>query len=326
MNVLVVGAGSVGQVFGHHLQLAGAHVTFFVREQYVAATGQGFTLYPLNDRGARDRPVRFEDFEVLSDIAAVAERPWDHVYLCIPATGLQGAWFEALVKAVADAVLVSLTPGLNDRAYVHAHFRSERVVTGMIGFSSYPGPLEGESLPEPGTVYWFPPLMPSPFEGARGSVESVVGLLRQGGLPATVDQKLPQKVAYPTAALMSFISGLELEAWSFDALRKSARLKVVSAAIRETVAILNAHQNSRAPLALRLIGSPVFKLGLPLAQGVTPFDFEAFLRVHFLKVRAQTLVLLADYIALAEKHHLPSKHLQALAGDLQSLPEQVEAA
>ena len=34
-RVLIVGAGSVGQVYGRHLQLGGAEVRFLVRPQYV---------------------------------------------------------------------------------------------------------------------------------------------------------------------------------------------------------------------------------------------------------------------------------------------------
>ena len=41
MNVLIVGAGAVGQVYGRHLALGGAHVYYFVREKYAAEFAAG---------------------------------------------------------------------------------------------------------------------------------------------------------------------------------------------------------------------------------------------------------------------------------------------
>ena len=57
MNVLIVGAGAVGQVYGRHLALGGAHVHYFVREKYADECRRGFTFYPLNRRKPRAAPV-----------------------------------------------------------------------------------------------------------------------------------------------------------------------------------------------------------------------------------------------------------------------------
>ena len=47
MRALIVGAGAVGQVFGHHLAKAGAEVSFLVKPKYVAECERGFMLYKL---------------------------------------------------------------------------------------------------------------------------------------------------------------------------------------------------------------------------------------------------------------------------------------
>ncbi len=318
MKVLVVGAGAVGQVFAHHAVQAGADVSFFVREQYVEQTRQGFNLYPLNRSTPRARPVALRDFEVFSEIDQIARRPWDHVYLCIPSTGLRGQWFENFVQAIADAILINLTPGFDDRQYIHDHFIPDHVVTGMISFISYPGPLPGEALPTPGTVYWFPPLSSSPFEGQQAAVESVVRFLQRGKLPAKIDQKLPTKSVYPSALLMCFIATLELEGWSFDSLKNSPRIPRMVAAINEATAALAAYTNKRPPLPFRALTPATIKLLLPLATKFTPLDLEAFLHLHFLKVRAQSLLQLTNHIQLARQHQLPHQNLQALFDDLQA--------
>lgn len=64
MNVLLIGAGAVGQAYGYHFQRGGAAVTFFVRARYADEARRGFGLYPLNRRNPREAPVHFEGFEV----------------------------------------------------------------------------------------------------------------------------------------------------------------------------------------------------------------------------------------------------------------------
>ncbi len=81
-RILLVGAGAVGQVYGRHLQLGGADISFLVRPQYAAAVRRGFDLYPLRKRGRRDA-VRLQDFAVLTETAAVAAQRWDAVFLCV---------------------------------------------------------------------------------------------------------------------------------------------------------------------------------------------------------------------------------------------------
>lgn len=320
MKILVVGAGAIGQVFAHHAALAGADVSFFVRDKYVDETRQGFNLYPLNRANPRQKPVELKDFDVYSDIDDIARKPWDQVYLCIPSTGLRGEWFENFVQGIADAILVNLTPGLDDRQYIHAHFNPDHVVTGMLSFISYPGPLPNENLPTPGTVYWFPPLSPTPFEGNADAVKSVVKLLKRGGLPAKIDQKLASKSAYPSAILISLVAALELEDWSFKKLKNSARLNTIIKAIHEASNAIAAHTHTSAPLAMRAISPRTLKLIIPIAPKVIPLDIEAYLRLHFLKVRPQTIQQLSSYLHVAKKHQLPHNNLQALLDDLHTNP------
>ena len=81
-RALVVGAGAVGQVYGRHLQLGGAQVTFFVRDKYRAMVERGFDMYALNSRRPTE-PVRFEEFSVVSRPDEVAARRFDQVYLTV---------------------------------------------------------------------------------------------------------------------------------------------------------------------------------------------------------------------------------------------------
>ena len=64
MKVLVVGAGAVGQVYGHALARGGARVTFLVKPKHVEEARRGFVLYELN-RGRA--PIRWSDFAVVTE-------------------------------------------------------------------------------------------------------------------------------------------------------------------------------------------------------------------------------------------------------------------
>ena len=73
MRVLIVGAGAVGQVYGHHLQRGGAEVTFLVKPRYETDARAGFTLWRLRRLG-RPRRVIMAEHAVTSDASLLAEQ------------------------------------------------------------------------------------------------------------------------------------------------------------------------------------------------------------------------------------------------------------
>ena len=72
-KILLVGAGAVGQVYGRHLQLGGAQVTFFVREKYLESLRGGMPVYPLNKQKVTQQPQLFEDYNLVSTAQEVEE-------------------------------------------------------------------------------------------------------------------------------------------------------------------------------------------------------------------------------------------------------------
>ncbi|MBA2661403.1 MAG: ketopantoate reductase [Bradymonadaceae bacterium] len=311
MKVLIMGAGSVGQVFGYHLQLAGAEVSFYVRPKYVAECEAGFVLYDHGRLGLA-APLRFKAEAVLSTLEELERTSFDQVYLCIPSNGLRGGWFGDFAARLGDAVLVSLCNGMDDRDFIAEHFDVARTVTGLITQISYPAPLPGEDVLEPGTAYWFPPLAPHPFEGPKEHVEAAVKWLKKGGLPSKVAHGLSEKSTYPSVVLMTFIMGLEAADWSFAQVRSAANMKRIHGARREGLAMVSGHQKTTTPLALRLLNPMIMRMVLFLATQLIPFDLETYLRVHFTKVGAQTRMYVKNWIATSQELGLPSKHLEEL--------------
>ncbi|MFU8803960.1 MAG: ketopantoate reductase family protein [Bradymonadaceae bacterium] len=318
MKVLIVGAGSVGQVFGYHLHLGGAEVSFYVRPKYVEECKKGFVVYAHNSRAGLREPLRFEADSILSTLDELDLASFDQVYLCIPSNGLRGGWLGDFTARLGDAVLVSLCPGLDDRAFVAEHYDPARVVTGLITQISYPAPLPGEDVPEPGTAVWFPPFAPHPFDGSRAHVADVVGLLRKGGLPAKADFKLATKAAYPSVVLMTFIMGLEVAGWSFAEVRKPEPMQRIHGARREALEMVSRRQGTSAPLPMRLINPLLMRMALSTASWIIPFELESYLKVHFTKVGAQTRMYVKDWIAAAQELGIETKYLEELGAALTS--------
>lgn len=319
LRVLVIGAGAVGQVFGHHLQRGGAEVAFFVREHHRAEAARGFDLYPLNGRlGA---PVHFEGFEVLTRTDEVAARRFDQVYLTVPSTALAGDWLPALIAACGDAILVGLQPGLDDRARLLAAGAAEsRLVSGMISLLSYAAPLPGETrFALPGTAYWFPPLAPSPFSGPPEPATAVVRALRVGRLPATRRHDVPRAAAYPTAIMMPYLVALESADWSLRTLARGDGMRVAARGARAALAVVA--RGRGIPLYARLVSRPwVVAAGLWVARRVVPLPLEPYIERHFTKVREQTIALMITYIQTGKRAGLDVAPIEAL---LASLPTSI---
>jgi 2-dehydropantoate 2-reductase len=305
LSVLIVGAGAVGQVLGRHLARGGASVTFLVREKYAEETRRGFAMRPLNGGGRTSR--RFDSFEVVTAVEEGAR--YDQVHLAIPSPIARG-WLEPLARATPGATIVSYQPALDDRATIlDAGVSEERLVAALVGFIAYAAPLEGEEPREPALAYWFPPLSPCLFSGARA--ESVVRALEAGDLPAKVHADVPRASAFPTAIMMAYLCALERAGWSLDALVGGSMLAAGAEAAREATAIVAAREGS-PPLVARLLGSPLlFRVGLALARRIVPFPLEAYLRAHFTKVAAQTREIVRELVARGEATNLPMKALES---------------
>ena len=313
LSVLIVGAGSVGQVFARHLQLGGAEVTFFVREKYRQDAARGFDLYPLNHR--RDEPERLEGFGVVTSPTEVAARRFDMMFLTVSSTGLRGPWLEELVAAAPDATVVSLQPGVDDRGIVmEAGVPAERLVSGLIGFLSYAAPLPGEAIARPGMAYWFPPMSPCRFSGAPDRVRAVVEALSRGRLPARIDADVPRATAFGTAILLGYVAALERAGWSIRSLVHGEWLATAARGVGEAFAVL-APVAGQPPLVARLLAHPVaFRLVIWFGQRVAPFPLERYLEKHFSKVQDQTRLVLASMVARGRSADLEVGALERLVG------------
>ena len=178
MRVLVVGAGAVGQVYGYYLQKGGADVSFYVRAKYVSEIRDGLTLHPLNS----GKTVRMTGFDTISETAQVAAVKWDYVIITTASTALYTPWLAEFLGATGAATIVTLQPGMNDRAELLKFLPSSRLMDGFITLVSYHAPLSGENR-TPGMAYWFPPMTKAGFKGTDAQVLPLLKVFGLGGFP-----------------------------------------------------------------------------------------------------------------------------------------------
>lgn len=312
-EVLVIGAGAVGQVFAYCYQRGGANVTFLVRDRYRDEAAKGFTLYPLNKR--RHPPVTFAGFGLVTSARDVAARRFDQVVLTVSSPALRGPWLAELLAAAGDATIVALQPGLDDRGVLLAAGADpERLVQGIISLISYHAPLPGEArFPRPGMAFWFPPLAPSPFSGPVARVDAVVKALTAGGLPAKRHKDVGKSAGFPTAVMMPYLAALELGGWTVRGAVNSGTLALGARGAREAIAVVG-HALGKPPLRVRLLARPrILRLGVWAARPIIPLPLETYLREHFTKVGDQTTDFLDLYIAKGRAANLAVEALSELA-------------
>jgi 2-dehydropantoate 2-reductase len=287
-------------------------VSFLARSSQFDRLRAGLTLYPLNRRQARSRPLHFDAYHVIVDPREIRARAWDQIYLCVPSTALREELLVPLSAAIGEATLVTIQPGLEDLAVILQHFDELQVVAGMISFVSFPAPLPGEAVPKPGIAFWFPPLLATPFSGPPGRARAVVGSLRRGGFPARVHPDVPTLAAFVVAAQMCLTAGLECVDWSFSRLSRSPLLQAGQAAFREATRVVGAYHSAEPPWLLKHLQPAMIRTLLRVAARRRPFDLELFIAQHYTKLRAQTRLLIAAYIEQGKQRQLRTAALEEL--------------
>jgi 2-dehydropantoate 2-reductase len=169
-NILMVGAGAVGQVFALHLSRGGAAITFLVKPTH--ALPAELRLF-----AQAKHPTTLTGFRRMTQPEEVRREKWDQVWLAVPSDALIGQWLPDLLNATGDATVVGLAPESN------THVPPARLVMGAIPFLAFQQPLPGGSG-DPGLAFWIPPLAAIPLSGSTERVQPVVQSLRAGGLSA----------------------------------------------------------------------------------------------------------------------------------------------
>lgn len=313
-NILIVGAGAVGQAYGYQFAQSGKQVSFFIKEKYRDELSQGMTLYHLNQDKKRKRPIDFRHYGLISSWQEASKIHWDQIYLCISSTAFLQFDFSGLKRVVSDdTIVVILQPGLHDYERACEHLPKEQLVQGMITLSSYHGPMPGEQLPKPGVAYWFPPMAATPFSGNPIARAAVIKTFKQANMNAVANPNLHKLAPYATAAFMVFLTALETSHWKFAELAADKPLQQqMLAAQKQAFSAVSKDTGIAPPLWQHLVSAWLVRMLLRLAPRVAALDLETFFQVHFTKVKDQTKLFMNTYIAAAQQHQIAAAELTAL--------------
>ncbi|MDP2229149.1 MAG: 2-dehydropantoate 2-reductase N-terminal domain-containing protein [Moraxellaceae bacterium] len=314
MNILVVGAGAVGQVYARYLGEAGHAITFFVKARHAAALADGLALHKLGH--LRRQSEVWRDYAVVSDIADIAAGQWDQVWLCMASDALRSPLSQQVLAAVGAAAVVCLQPGPEDADWVRQQLpATATLVQGLITFISYQSPLPEREGPE-GMAYFVSPLAPGLFSGPRAAVQRVVEALKAGGMSAREVADLGGAGAGAEAVMIPLIAALEQHNWKLGGFGGSAQLALGRAAGEEALAVLARDRGAKVALERLILNPLASRALLMLAPRVLPLELEPYLEYHFTKVGRQTRDMLDSYIRLGYQHGLPTTQLEALRGGL----------
>lgn len=314
-NILIIGAGAVGLVYGKYFVDAGNKLTFYVREKYIDALSKGSILYNLNKDKKKKNPIHFTEYELVCSFKEIGEQEWDQVYFCISSTAFLSFDLEDLKDNLrGKPSVVLLQPNAADFNYLSSIFPVEQIVDGMITLISYQAPLSTETVPAPGIAYWLPPFAPTPFSGEPSRRDDIVQTFKDGKMNASPVESAIEKALFPTAALSSFLIALEASNWEFSVLKKNKKaLRHLSRATDEVYTSLEREYSVKRPKGIDWLSKPfVLKQLLRFMTTFMPMDMETYLKYHFLKVNDQTKLYMSNYVKKAEKHGVEHKHLIAL--------------
>jgi hypothetical protein len=328
MELLIVGAGAVGSTYGWvaSRSVAGGgpetRVSYLVKPKHRAEISEGITLYRWRKRKAVK--FRFTGFSVHDSVESLKGKKFDVLLITLPSDKLRsGDWLERTLEAVGPIQVWSLQTNANDIEWVAEKMGDgawDRLVWGRIPIVSYLAPLPGDPMEEPGYAYYVPPRAKALWTSRKFDLAAKAAeIFDAGGLPSrAVPFDFRSAGLMPEALLRMLVAGLERSEWSFHRFTHSENLPLVREGIRETAAILSKRygvpdpsRTARGKLMSSTLG---IRLALNAARKVIPFDFEAYMRVHFTKVEGQMHQGLNDLIEMGKAERLPVSNLQLLRG------------
>ncbi|MCP4120130.1 MAG: hypothetical protein GY751_00060 [Bacteroidetes bacterium] len=303
-KILIIGAGAVGVVYGKHLSEGGHQITFLVKEKYLGQLSEGAVLYHMNKDKSLKEPIHFKDFDLISSFGEVGRTEWDQIYLCFSSTALQSYDFEGFKSVlVGEPTIVMLQPSSDDHKTLCKTFLPNQIVEGMITLISYATPLATEQVNVPGTAYWLPPMMPTPFSGEAKRRDEVISVFRDGKIKASISESVRDEALFPSSFLAGFLTALEYSDWNFVKMKKDGTLlKDLHKAVDEVFNGLEHKHGVKRPFPFRIISRPsIVRLLLRLAPRVMPMDIETYFEYHFTKVKDQTKLYMENYLDAAKE-------------------------
>ncbi len=308
MHVTVVGAGTLGRVYGLRLAAGGDDVSFVVRPERVAETSP-FSAEQVNASHRRDvleRPDRVAAIPMHTRVVLLAVR-FDQ----IASIGI-----SELLRAAPAVPIVVLTPLMPlAKASLEAAI-GRRVTPAMPSVSGY--------LDERDTVrHWIVKVastlldqssMPEPADAARSTLEELAQHLTRAGIPTHLERDVASLNAATTVAFFPLIASINAGGGIDGVLGDKELLATVIDAAKEadTLGSKLGKVASWAHLLTRFVGPYTLKPAVALARRLAP-EAVRFVEVHFgPKLHAQHMAMGAAILELGRELGQPTPALERL--------------
>lgn len=337
-RVLIVGAGSIGMIFGYNLSLAKADVTYLVRPGRVERLSRPQTLYCYDDNSLK----QFEGYSVISDHAGIAEGKFDYILITLDGASLQNENGVKLTKAIGAAVKGTDTKVIQGSMFVNARrwfqdvsgLRDDQFTNAYFAILAYSPsavtlPLHGQTdsalLAKADLAY---------------SDKMEAGLFITDSVPAIAnsfkelyDASGVSKAAVVSegafamyaSAMFALFAGCELLGWpKFSDLDPSDETFQLGVAAMKEIQTLAIYGEAGSKAAETTTAAGALEEQRAMEKLMWPLDLQAFNRFHHGgKVNKQDRAILAACLAVGrdEKKGMPA--LSALIGRLEKdLPTQ----
>ena len=302
LHVAIVGAGSLGSVYGVRLALGGSTVTFVVRP----------------GRQADTRPLRIErvgsaDGLELASPGRSASIPSDAdvVILAVRAESVDER-LQSLLLAAPEAPLLTLTPFMPATLERMRELLGSRVVVGMPGVVAYAA--------HGGVVrYWLFRVAPTRIDDRGRSMPAVRTLcerLLEAGVPTRFEPHVDTTNSATTITFLPLVLALDVAGGTARAaVADRALLALALDAVGECREVASAVGAAPAWVAVlaRLVGPRGIRLGHGFARRAFP-ESVTFFEQHFgSKTHAQNVLLGREVVALGRARGFSMSALSCLA-------------
>ena len=311
MHVTIIGAGTLGRVYGLRLLAAGDEVAFVVRPARVAETSP-FILEQVNGAHRRDvieQPRRVTAVPAMTRIVLLAVR-FDQI---------AGDEIAALLRAAPAVPIVVLTPLMPRQQAALEEASGRRVTAAMPSVSGY--------FDERGVVrHWIVKVASTLIDesrltgDARPALEELARHLTREGIAAHLEASVGSLNVATTAAFFPLIASINAGGGIDGVLADKELLATVIEAAQETDT-LGGKLGKVAPWAhilTKFIGPFTIKPGVALARRLAP-EAVRFAEEHFgPKLHAQHLAMGAAILELGRDHQQAMPALERLMDHVRS--------
>jgi hypothetical protein len=310
-SILIVGAGAQGVITGYHLSLAGASVTFLVREHRRLAFPSAQNLYCYDDASVKT----FTGYGVVGNLAGLAGRHFDYALVTLDGASCRSDEGTRLLTGIGDLVRNDDTIVIAGGVGVHDHFvkttrlPEARILEGTLGCLAYQ--TDRVTLP------LHPPTDPLELAKTtfayhhfsnrvgfmlaaqpRGEAERFAALHSKSGVSKGIVMGtklfgIMSTAFFPMTAMCDLAGWPDAQAMSVN----RSLMMLGSAAMREVISLPQHGWWGRlaSPLMRKATLAMLLK---KMEQDSLPLDFHAFNRFHHGgKVREQDIQVMKDCIA-----------------------------